>query len=43
MFSAYRTGIEVELRMVQAWRFRDGKVLRVDVFADLESAREAGP
>jgi ketosteroid isomerase-like protein len=36
------TGIEVEQRVVQAWRFRNGKAARVDVFTDLDSAREAG-
>ncbi len=36
------SGIEVELHVVQAWRFRGGKALRVEVFPDLESARAAG-
>jgi ketosteroid isomerase-like protein len=36
------SGIEVELHVVQAWRFRGGKALRVEVFPDLESARTAG-
>jgi ketosteroid isomerase-like protein len=35
------SGIEVEQHVVQAWRFRDGKAVRVDAFADLQSAREA--
>jgi ketosteroid isomerase-like protein len=36
------SGIEIEQRVVQAWRFRNGKAARVEVFTDLESAREAG-
>jgi ketosteroid isomerase-like protein len=35
------SGIEVEQRVVQAWQFRNGKALRLEVFTDLESAREA--
>jgi ketosteroid isomerase-like protein len=35
------SGIEVEQRVVQAWTFRDGKAVRVEAFADLDSAREA--
>jgi ketosteroid isomerase-like protein len=35
------SGIEVEQDVVQVWRFRDGKVVRLDAFPDLESAREA--
>ena len=35
------SGIEVEQRAVQAWTVRDGKAVRVEAFADLESARMA--
>jgi len=35
------SGIEVEQRAVQAWSFRDGKVSRVDGYADMASARGA--
>jgi ketosteroid isomerase-like protein len=35
------SGIEVEQRVVQAWTFRRGKAIRVEAFADLDSAREA--
>jgi ketosteroid isomerase-like protein len=35
------SGIDVEQRVVQAWTVRGGKAVRVEVFADLESARRA--
>ena len=35
------SGIEVEQHAVPAWTLRDGKVVRVEVFPDLESARRA--
>jgi ketosteroid isomerase-like protein len=35
------SGIEVEQSVVQAWTFRRGKAVRVEAFADLDSAREA--
>lgn len=35
------SGIEVEQRVVQAWTIRRGKAVRVEAFADLNSAREA--
>jgi ketosteroid isomerase-like protein len=35
------TGIEVEQSVVQTWELRDGKALRVEVFATLDEARAA--
>jgi ketosteroid isomerase-like protein len=35
------TGIEVEQSVVQTWELRDGKAIRVEVFATLEEAMEA--
>jgi ketosteroid isomerase-like protein len=35
------SGIEVEQAVVQLWRFRDGLVVRIEAFPDLDSARGA--
>ena len=32
------TGLEVEQRAVQAWQLRDGRAIRLELFADLEEA-----
>jgi uncharacterized protein len=35
------TGLEVEQNAVQAWRLRDGKAIRLELFADLDQALAA--
>ena len=35
------SGIEVEQRSFQVWTLRDGKAIRLDTYADLDTAREA--
>jgi len=32
------TGLEVKQRAVQAWQLRDGRAIRLELFADLEEA-----
>jgi ketosteroid isomerase-like protein len=35
------TGLVVEQRAVQAWQLRDGKAIRLEIFADIEEAMAA--
>jgi uncharacterized protein len=35
------TGLVVEQRAVQAWQLRDGKAIRLEIFADVEEAMAA--